>query len=177
MKLVSILAALSLMATTPALAQTQAELTDAMEGVLRSDSNGWMFNSYDYGSMSNVRTESQTDTTMTVYGEYTYNDGMRGWVRARVVGNQVDCVEYHDFAGRCRPVGQSSAYGVLGLVAVGVMAGAMAPGASSGAYASGGERRYEDHVTYRPASAPPPAPAPTSSGLYGNCHGGAAYGC
>lgn len=86
-----------------------SELDALIDRVITRDSWGWMLNRYDRGSVRNTHLLS----TGAVYSDYTYNGGMQGWVIAYVVDGRFTCVEYHDFAGRCRPVGaRSYAYGI-----------------------------------------------------------------
>lgn len=80
-------------------------LTQAMDAVVQLDSRSWMFNRYDVGSMTGVYVSDFGDISVA-HGDYTYNRGVRGWVRIQFTGEQICCVEYHDFAGTCRPVGR-----------------------------------------------------------------------
>jgi uncharacterized protein len=77
-----------------------------MERLLRQDSRTWQRNSYDRGSVNNVRVIEQSGTTKVVHGEFTSNNGARtGWVRARFVGDDLQCLTYFDTPGRCVPIG------------------------------------------------------------------------
>lgn len=194
MKRVLAMAFAGYLAVSSAFAQTvdiNSDLTANMDAVVRTDSSGWMFNRYDRGSMRNVQVlESSSDgATAVVYGEYSYNGGSRGWVKARLVNGQLSCLEFWDFAGRCRALGRSPSQGIVTGLVVGVaavaVAGAMTGGSSGsgGSYASGGQSGgqtpYPDdrQQSYSPPP-PPPPPPPRTYGLYGDCPApGAGYGC
>lgn len=89
------------------------ELDAAMDRIVTRDSWGWMLNRYDRGSVRNSRVEHRSGRDRIVYSDYTYNGGTPGWVRLFLVDGRIGCVEYHDFAGTCRPVGaRSYAYGI-----------------------------------------------------------------
>jgi hypothetical protein len=89
------------------------ELDRVMDRVVTRDSWGWMFNRYDRGSVRNTRFEARVGRDRLVYSEYTYNGGARGWVRLYIIAGVLNCVEYHDFQGTCRPVGtRSYAHGI-----------------------------------------------------------------
>ncbi len=127
----------AIVVTQPAHAQQPPDygtLVRNMDAIVQSDSRGWYFNRYDVGSMRNVLIIEQNGdlSAGVIHGEYTYNGGSPGWVRVRVADDRVSCVEYHDFAGRCRAGGDYS-YGtqvVAGLAAAAVVAGATGSGAS-----------------------------------------------
>lgn len=85
----------------------QADKVSAvMDQIVHTDSRGWMTNTYDRGSMNNVRMEARSDDGRLhlVRGEYTYNGGYAAWVRVRFRDGQVQCMEYWDFSGACRPI-------------------------------------------------------------------------
>lgn len=95
-------------ATTP-----MTELDAVMDRIITRDSWGWMFNRYDRGSVRNSRFARLSDRTYIVQSDYTYNGGRSGWVQLHVSDNRLVCVEYHDFAGQCRPIGaRSYSYGL-----------------------------------------------------------------
>jgi len=99
----------------PAVYELEGAPTDLprlLDAIIMDDSRHWLFNSYDRGSVRNVRVTQSTDGYHLVHADYSYNRGRPGWVRAQVVGERVRCLEYHDYQGRCRPIGaQSYAYG------------------------------------------------------------------
>ncbi len=100
-------------------AERMSELDQLMDRIILTDSRGWMFNRYDRGSVRNTRVAATNGRDAVVESNYTYNGGMVGWVRAYVLGDRLACVEYHDFPGRCRPVGANSyAYGIAGRLAL-----------------------------------------------------------
>lgn len=117
-------------------AQSISDLTRGMDAVVQLDSRGWWANRYDVGSMHNVSVRSESNYS-TAYGDYTYNGGVPGWVRMRYVGEQISCIEFHDFAGNCRPVGENPARQMVGALLVAGAVGAMsAPSSSSAARSS-----------------------------------------
>ena len=116
-------------------------LTQAMDAVVQLDSRSWMFNRYDVGSMTGVYVSNFGDISVA-HGDYTYNRGVRGWVRIQFSGEQIRCVEYHDFAGTCRPVGQNPARQAFMAVAV----EAFAPGGASSSGSSSELQRCLDRA-------------------------------
>lgn len=86
-------------ARPPATSAQARLLTTAIE----QDSQGWLANRYDAGSIRNIRVASDSGST-TLRGEYTYNGGNRGWVVARVSAGRVTCLEFHDTYGQCSAV-------------------------------------------------------------------------
>ncbi len=112
----------------------QGDLRAGMNEIVSVDSRGWMFNRYDYGSMRNVRVESRSQggSSAVVIGNYTYNGGRPGWVRAQIQNGNVVCVEYWDFAGRCRPIGRSYSWDLLNSMATASASGGAAPARSGG---------------------------------------------
>ncbi len=108
-----------------ATAAPMSELDQLMDRVILTDSRGWMFNRYDRGSVRNTRVAATNGRDAIVQSDYSYNGGMSGWVRAFIIGDRLACVEYHDFPGRCRPVGANSyAYGIAGRLALSALASA-----------------------------------------------------
>lgn len=105
-------------------------LAKIIDAVIQVDSRGWMFNRYDVGSVSSERflEQSADGKNAVAYGEYTYNGGSRGWIKIRLTNGEVECMEYFDFAGRCRPAGTAS-YGSQ--LALDLMVSAMAAPSSS----------------------------------------------
>jgi hypothetical protein len=90
------------------------------DGLIAHDASSWIMNRYDRGSMKNMKIveSSNQGRTKIVYGEYTYNGGMSGWVRARFVDTKLQCLEFWDFSGRCRALGRSPSQGLaLGFAA------------------------------------------------------------
>lgn len=141
-----------LLLASPSRAQSNYDPASAMEELVQIDARGWMFNRYDRGSMSNVQqvASSPDGRTVVIYGEYTYNGGRGGWVRARFVGGQFSCIEFHDFAGTCRALGRSPSQGIVAGVLVVAVAGAVLGSQSSGGsggYDSAGEDcRYREPI-------------------------------
>lgn len=110
-------------------------LWSLMDELIATDSRGWAINAYRRGSVANIRVLDRTadGRTATVYADFNYAGGSTGWVKARMRGGAFTCVEYWDFAGNCRPVGEASYGGAIlvGLAAV-VVAGAIAGGSGGG---------------------------------------------
>lgn len=87
-----------------------SELAATIDKVITADSGGWLFNRYDRGSVTNEQYLRSSDDGQdgVIYGEYSYNSGSRGWIKIVMKNGYVDCMEYWDFAGRCRPFGTAS---------------------------------------------------------------------
>ena len=108
------------------------------DSLIAEDAAGWVMNRYDRGSMRNMRVVDTANggRTKTVYGEYSYNGGRNGWVKARFVGTRLECLEFWDFAGQCRPLGHSPSHelslGLAGALAQGIMSDAGSSSSGSG---------------------------------------------
>jgi hypothetical protein len=78
-----------------------------LDHIVQADAASWHYNRYDSGSMVNSKIVARSRNTVTIYGEYTYNGGAQGWVRAMVSRNgRVKCLSFWDDQP-CRPLGQS----------------------------------------------------------------------
>lgn len=135
--LAAALLTLSLGLSVYAQADPPAQLRDSVEKILQADARGWVFNRYDASSVRNVRVlERAADGhSGIVYGEYTYNGGQLGWVKLHIKNGQLDCLEFWDFAGVCRPLGQSpSAAAALAVIAAAVAMTSSNYGGSPGEY-------------------------------------------
>ncbi len=79
-------------------------LTKKLEGFVRTDAQGWAFNRFDEGSITNVKVidGSVKSGQYTLRGEYTYNGGAGGWVLAQMVGPKLGCIQFHDAIIGCR---------------------------------------------------------------------------
>ena len=88
-----------------ALKPAPAILAVALEGAVAKDSHSWSFYHYDKGTIRNVKLRQigKPNQPTIIRGEYTYNDGNRGWVEANVVGGKISCLHYHD-RDQCSPV-------------------------------------------------------------------------
>jgi hypothetical protein len=109
-----------LVITTAALGIALDELLDR---VVYADSQSWGFNKYIRGSMRNGRyiTTNKSKTTYTAYGEYDFTGlGGSGWVKVKVRDGQIECLEYHDQAGNCRPLYHSLSQQAIAGVATGM---------------------------------------------------------
>lgn len=149
-------------------------LSAQLDEFVAVDSRSWVRNSYVRGSMHNAMVQSEgINGERLVYGEYLYNGNSRGWVRVRIVGDQLQCVEFWDFAGQCRPLGRSPsqmyAAGALvatvAVIALSARAGTTSGSASSPRIDDGYGRRPE--LTSRPQPAqvePPVSPSTPSTG-------------
>jgi hypothetical protein len=124
-------------------------LTQKFDSFVRTDAQGWAFNRYDAGSMHNVKIVSGKAGvgTYVMRGEYTYNGGSKGSVLVEMAGSNLSCIQFWD--------------------------GAFS-GGGSGSSAIDDDPNRDRRSS---SSSPPPAPPAQSGGFYGNCHGGAAYGC
>lgn len=109
----------------------KGSIADRLDAIVTLDAQKWMFNKYEAGSIQGVQTITggPTATNWTVRATYRYNGGMPGWVKAKVSGGSFACLEFHDFAGECRPVGQPSSHRVAMQAAMEAM---MSPPASGG---------------------------------------------
>jgi hypothetical protein len=143
-------------------------LSAQLDEFVAVDSRSWVMNSYVIGSMRNATVQSEgTNGVRLVYGEYLYNGNSRGWVKVRMVGNQLQCVEFWDFAGQCRPLGRSPSQMIAaGALVVTVAAIASSGGGGSTRGSAGNSRtdgsaassRIDDGYDRRPEPAPRPTP-------------------
>lgn len=147
-------------------------LTKRFDSFVQIDSRGWAFNRYSAGSLRNVKIVSGKvgAGTYVMRGEYTYNGGQTGWVMAEMNGQNLSCIQFWDGIIGCRGL-RTAEQGQA-------MRNAFASALSGGGAGGRSSAQYDDERPSRNGSSPPPPPPPPpSSGLYGNCHGGAAYGC
>jgi hypothetical protein len=71
---------------------------------ITSDSRAWLMNRYDEGSLRDVVIlEERPDGRMTLRGNYTFNNGLGGWVQGQFINRRVQCLQYWD-TGSCAPV-------------------------------------------------------------------------
>ena len=117
---------------TPSRTAGRAPPSDAIayfDGLIAEDASSWMMNRYDRGSMRNMKiiATSNGGQTKVVYGDYTYNGGQAGWVKAQFNNGELSCIEFWDFSGQCRPLGRSPSQGMAagfaGALALGMMSG------------------------------------------------------
>lgn len=93
-------------------AQAKSELTRQLDAIVTEDSRRWFSNRYIKGSMRNleIRSVANNGQDFVMVGHYTYNgsllQGADGWVAAKVAGGKVQCLEFHDAPGKCRPLNQ-----------------------------------------------------------------------
>ena len=75
------------------------------------------------GSVYNVEilNESKDKTSGLVFANFYYTDGSGAWVKAKIGKGGVSCLEFHDFAGQCRPVGSNPAVGMAMMAIVSAM--------------------------------------------------------
>jgi hypothetical protein len=100
-------------------AKARAEL---FAQTLEIDSRAWISNRLDPYSVRNVVIQKRNnDGTLLIYGDYSLNNGSPGWMRAIVNGKTVQCVEFFDFPGTCREVGNPSSRGVASAVVAGIL--------------------------------------------------------
>jgi len=74
-----------------------------IDKMIGRDSQRWLFNRYDYGSVRNARRRATSDDghTIIVAADYTYNNGIDGYVNIVVTDGEVTCIEYWDKPGAC----------------------------------------------------------------------------
>lgn len=150
-----------IMASAAATAQshTPADLNNALNSYVSTDSQGWWANTYDRGSMNGASITQISDggRSFVVRGYYTYNGGSRGYVDALIRDNKLVCLQFWDRSScnpmRTRPAPWAEV--IVGAVAVGVIASAAAGSRSSGSsYSGAGSRPSQDHYYYRTEPAP-----------------------
>ena len=75
-----------------------------LETHVATDSQGWVFNRYDAGSIGNVRIASGSvrSGNFVLRGEYTYNGGAAGWVLAQYADGRFECIQFWDAQIGCR---------------------------------------------------------------------------
>lgn len=99
-------------------------LRQAVDAVIHLDSRSWIMNRYDVGSVGEVAITRVADHELA-RAPYTYNGGMPGWIAIQFSGEDIRCIEYHDFAGSCRPIGQNPARAMVVMGVVGLAGAAM----------------------------------------------------
>jgi hypothetical protein len=77
----------------------------ALNGIVSEDSKAWHHNRYDAGSMADIETVSRSSNgkKVTIRGNYTFNQGERGWVEAEFENGALLCLRFWDFSNTCRP--------------------------------------------------------------------------
>ena len=81
-----------------------SEMVAALKKGITSDSRAWLMNRYDEGSLRDVVVlEESPDGRMTLRGNYTFNNGVGGWVQAQLINRRVQCLQYWD-TGNCSPI-------------------------------------------------------------------------
>lgn len=151
-------------------------LAKSLDEVVTADSASWLSNRYDRGSMGNTKTlaHGKDRKSALVYGEYTYNGGRHGWVKARIANGQYTCLEFWN-EHSCRALGHPESHQVVAGLLMAMFAGAMSGGGGGGGHGHYDEGRREI-IIQRPGEAPPPPPpAPITPiggdrGLYGADH-------
>ncbi len=134
-------------ATPRAPGTTQAPSINAeLDKIITADARSWLINSYNIGSARNGQIIDSDDRGFVVYGEYTFNGSSTGWLKVLFEGERVRCVEYHDFAGTCRAIGQNPS-NYLALAALGVVVlGTTSSGSSGGGGSGSGDNGYQQCV-------------------------------
>lgn len=101
----------------------EAELAKILDYLIAMDSRSWLLHSYSPGSVYNVEilNESKDKTSGLVFANFKYTDGSGAWVKAKIGKGGVSCLEFHDFAGQCRPVGSNPAVGMAMMAIVSAM--------------------------------------------------------
>jgi hypothetical protein len=88
-----------------AVSEADSKFSTWLDQLVSEDSRSWASNRYDPGSMRAGLPSDLGDGASIVTGNYTFNGGTSGWVRAHLARGQVSCIEYWDFSGVCRQVG------------------------------------------------------------------------
>jgi hypothetical protein len=99
--------AMSMAFTAPvhAAAPSTTTLTNALEHAVESDSQAWFTNRFDVGSVTDVEVLGNADGGgVSIRGNYTFNGGQSGWVRAVYARGKVLCLEFWDRQGNCDSV-------------------------------------------------------------------------
>ena len=93
-----------------AYAQRDLTLAQLIDEIIAYDSNRWVMNRYDYGSVTGAHVDQATSSGQSgiLHANYTYNGGSSGWIKVHITGGRIDCLEYHDFPGTCRALGRPS---------------------------------------------------------------------
>lgn len=109
-------------------------LTRKFEQYVREDSQGWAFNRYDFGSLTNVKIVSGKAGvgTYVMRGEYTYNGGAPGSVMVEMNGPNLSCIQFWDAVIGCRGLRTAAQGQAMRDAAVGALAGGLDSGSSSG---------------------------------------------
>lgn len=94
--------------------QAGKPLADRLDAIVTVDAQRWMINRYQPGSISGV-TRTATGGgkgNYIVSANFSYASGLPGSIKVKMVGDRIDCVEFGDFPGECRPLGVPSSYGI-----------------------------------------------------------------
>lgn len=87
------------------------QLAQGLDRLVAYDAQSWFANVYTPGSITNVNYATAADGRTVVSANYNYTgpltNGAIGWVKVYVSDGKLDCIEYHDFQGECRPIGDS----------------------------------------------------------------------
>lgn len=74
-----------------------------LEQAITSDAKYWSWNTLDSNSFSGFEiVDESSGSEVIVYGNYTYNGGVKGYARARISNGSLICIEFHDYPGTCR---------------------------------------------------------------------------
>jgi hypothetical protein len=160
-------------APTESPAQT-TELDRAVDKVVALDAHSWAWNNYDAGSAHDSQVFGSSGSEYSVFSRYTYNGGTPGWVKIRFNGNNLECLEFHDFSG-CRPIGKSPGQAIAlitAVVAVAVIASASSSSHNSSETSNNGNTSQND----RPKNHGP-TPGETYNMNNSRCNGGDANAC
>jgi hypothetical protein len=107
-------------------------LTRQLDGFVRKDSQGWAFNRYNAGSITNVKIieGSVRSGAFVMRGDYSYNGGSRGWVMAQMRGGKLECIQFWDAMMGCRGLRTAAQGQAMRDAAFGAVTGAMSDGPS-----------------------------------------------
>jgi hypothetical protein len=80
-------------------------IAQALERAVESDSQDWLMNRFDTGSVTGVEVvEKLDDGSEKIRGNYTFNGGQSGWVQAIYANGRTACLEFWDRQGNCAGV-------------------------------------------------------------------------
>ena len=98
-------------------------LTRKLDGLVLTDSRGWAFNKYQAGSMTNVKIVEGSIKSghYVLRGEYEFNGGSTGWVIAKMSGQKLDCIQFHDSVVGCRGLRSAAQGQAMRQAAVGAL--------------------------------------------------------
>lgn len=119
---------------SPSLPQSVQD--DVMDAIISVDARSWLINQYRDGTAQNTRITRSSGSGFTARTEFFYTGGTKSWARVDFSSaGEIECIEFEDFDGACRPIGDNPAHGiaaaaVLTTAAVVVTSGSNTPSSS-----------------------------------------------